>query len=60
MVLLPGDGGNPYPPLCVGMLVLRYKLDCPSATLGNWRVVLHTHKTVQTVRLQLTIIPMFA
>lgn len=48
-VLLPGDGGDPYPPLCVGVLVLGYKLDHPSATLGDWCIVLHkqTHKTVR-------------
>lgn len=42
--LLPGDGGDPYPLLCVGVLVLGDKLDRPSASLGNWCIVLHTTK----------------
>lgn len=43
--LLPGDGGDPYPPLCVGVLVLGYELDHTSASLGDWGIVLHNIHT---------------
>lgn len=39
-LLLPGDGGDPNSPLCVGVLILGNKLDRPPASLGNRSVVL--------------------
>lgn len=42
--LLPGDGGNPDPPLGVGVLVLGDKLDRSSTTLRDWGVVLHRER----------------